>query len=59
MMRHELDMYDVTRLKIAYDRLDRFIESVKETNRRLDRPYKISDHIIEAHRCLREVLYSE
>lgn len=59
MMRHEINMDDAMKLKMAYERLDRWIESVKETNRRLDRPCKISDHVIEAHRCLKEVLYGE
>ena len=50
---------DAAKLKQAYDDLTNFIESVEKTSEKLGKEYKISKFILDAHRCLREVLYGE
>lgn len=59
MLRVELTTQDVNKLQKAYEHLDRLIELIEETNRKRDLPHKPSRFIVEAHACLREVLYDE
>ena len=59
MMRFNLTMEDAEKLRRAYMDLDKLIELIEETNRKRDMNHRPSGFIIDAHKCLREVLYDE
>ena len=39
--------------------LDKLIELIEEANRKKDTSHKPSGFVVDAHKCLREVLYGE
>ena len=59
MMRCELTFEDMSKLHKAYRDLDKIIELIEERNRKKDIPTKPSGFVVDAHKCLREVLYGE
>lgn len=59
MMRYELTVDDASKLKRAYEDLSKLMDLIEETNRKYDKPHKPSCFLVDAHRCLSEVLYGE
>ena len=59
MIKYEMTADDAVKLRRAYDDLSKIIELTESYNREHDIERKPSGFVVDAHRCLSEVLFGE